>query len=360
VFKTKIIRVTGDPGSSIRNISGARWGDQARHHYSSDQAWNCDQSLIYLDLNNGGGASGVFLDGETYEPLFGPKNIPSSADIRWHATDPAVLNFVSGSKLGTWNPKTGEQKIIRNFGSAYSNMTFGPWEGSFSTDGDMVAISCEKAGAVTGFAYKVSTDEKSPDIKASSVDKAAMGSVRISPKGTYLVWQFSPDKLVVTDLQGEEITTLPNNYISHFDVITDADGEEVIVGRVNSGDVGQGESGLISKYRLRDGQRTGLSKGGWCSHTSARAQKTHRWAIADAGDEGDNYPPYNGELIMCDLDGSAVYRLCHTHVPKTVDYVAQTQASHSPDGGRVIFASAWGGSGDEPRPVGCYVVDFRT
>ena len=58
VFKTKIIRMTGDPGSSIRNISGARWGDQARHHYSSDQAWNCDQSMIYLDINKGGGAAG--------------------------------------------------------------------------------------------------------------------------------------------------------------------------------------------------------------------------------------------------------------------------------------------------------------
>jgi hypothetical protein len=58
------------------------------------------------------------------------------------------------------------------------------------------------------------------------------------------------------------------------------------------------------------------------------------------GDEDGAYPPYNGELIMCALDGSAVYRLCHTHIPKTVDYVAQTQPSHSPDGGRVIFASA--------------------
>ena len=47
---------------------------------------------------------------------------------------------------------------------------------------------------------------------------------------------------MVTDLQGEEITTLPNNYISHFDVVTDADGEEVIVGRVNSGRWDKGQS----------------------------------------------------------------------------------------------------------------------
>ena len=362
VFKTKITRITGDPGSAIRNISGARWGDQARHHYSNDQAWNCDQSMIYLDTNAGSGAAGagsLFLDGETYEPLFAAKNTPSDPDIRWHATDPDLLSFVSGSKLGTWNPKTGEQKIIRNFGGEYSDMKFGPWEGSFSEDGDMVVISCQKNRDVTGFAYKISTDDKSPDISASSVG-SGMDSVRISSKGSYMIWNFSPDKVIVTDLKGAKVTTFPNNYISHFDVITDGDGDEVIVGRVNSGSVGQGQDGLISKYRLRDGKRTGLSRGGWCSHTSARGQKTHRWSVSDALLEGANYPPYNGELIMCDLDGSAVYRLCHTHTSRTVDYVAQTQATHAPDSGRAIFASVWGGGGTVPRPVGCYVVDFRT
>ena len=64
VFGTKIIRVGGDPGTAIKNISGAKWGDINRHHYNSDQAWNCNQTLIYLS------SPGVFIDGETYEPKF--------------------------------------------------------------------------------------------------------------------------------------------------------------------------------------------------------------------------------------------------------------------------------------------------
>ena len=51
---------------------------------------------------------------------------------------------------------------------------------------------------------------------------------------------------------------------------------------------------------------------------------------------------------MSALDGSKTYRLGHTHEPDGYDYKAQTQPSHSPDGGRVIFASAWGGSGSAP------------
>ena len=69
--------------------------------------------------------------------------------------------------------------------------------------------------------------------------------------------------------------------------------------------------------------------------------------------------PYCAEVIMSALDGSKTYRLGHTHEPAGYDYKGEVQPSHSPDGGRVIFASAWGGSGSEPRPVLSYVIDFR-
>jgi hypothetical protein len=362
VFGTKVTRITGNPGTDIRNIPGAKWGDQARHHYSSDQAWNCDESLIYLDTNRGTGAAGptgVFLDGETYEPMFAPQSKPSSSDVRWHHSDPELMMFAHRSILGTWNPKTGKQEIIKDFGSTYSEMTFGPWEGCFSDDGDFVVISCKKGGKEIAFAYKISQDSKGFDIDPADFGFGTLNACRISPKGTYMVWGLRPDVVVVTDLQGAVITTLPSNYVSHWDVITDTSPDEVLVGRVNSGSVGQGRSGLISKYRLRDGRRYPLSEGGWCSHTSSRSIHAHRWAVSDAMLEGATYPPYNGELIMCALTGSAVYRLCHTHTVKPLDYVAQTQPSHAPHPGRVIFASPWDVQGSAPRPVGCYVVDFR-
>lgn len=354
-FHTKITRVTGDPGSAITGISGARWGDQARHHYNSDQAWNCDETMIYLDTNKGSGAAGVskvFLDGESYQPLFGPKNQPSSADIRWHETDPSLMLFAAGNKLGTWNPKTGTQTTIETF-SGFSDLTFGPWEGSASRDGKLVVLT--SASRREAFVYDIGLAKKYPTL---SCRYGTFSDCRISRGGSFMVWKVDPDEVVITDFDGNIVHKLPNNYVSHFDVAVDAAGEEVVCGRVNSSSAGQGASGLVSKYRLRDGQRTGLQIAkGWSSHTSCRSNTNY--CVAGPTLEGGDYV-YNGELIMCDMNGGMVYRLGHSHTTKELDYVAQVQPSHSPNGGRVIFASTWGGSGPTPRPVGCYVIDFRT
>ena len=339
VFKTKITRVSGDPGSDIGSL-GKEWPDIARHHYNSDQAWNCDQTLIYLS------PPGVFLDGETYQPLFLSNGTPSDSDIRWHATDPALMVYAAGSKYGTWNPKTGAVTIVKNFGSDYSDCKFGPWEGSPSLDGNMVVISCNRGG----FAYDIKNDKKYPDIdKFSSVD-----NVRISPLGTYMIWGCDPDHVIVTDLEGNVVADIPDRTISHFDTTVDDAGDEVIVGRNNG--TGGGTDGQLVKIRLKDGQRTEINEGGWCSHASTRSRL--KYAVSAATYERDN--PYCAEVIMSALDGSHTYRLGSTHEPEGYDYKGEVQPSHSPDGGRVIFASAWGGSGSEPRPVGCYVIDFRT
>lgn len=353
VFKTTLTRVTDDPGQPIANIPGAIWGEVAGHHYSSDQAWNCDQSLLYLDKNNGSGAYALCLDGDSYEPLFPVSGLPT--DVRWHPSDPALMHFVDGAVLGTFNPRTGARQTIMDFGPKYSAMTFGGYEGSFTEDGAAVVIMCQYAGQTTGFAYNVATGAKGKNIWASEIRTGAVcDNIRISSNGNYILWGFDPDLLVVSDLDGGIVTTLEEDQISHFDVITDGNGDECVVGRVN-GDVGYSASGRIGKYRLRDGQFTELSGGGWSYHTSCRALARRRWAVASAGDEGGAYPPYNGEIILCELDGSAVYRCGHSHVGREVDYSAETQPSHAPDGSRIVFRSAWNGSG----PVADFVIDLR-
>jgi hypothetical protein len=349
-FGTKLIRVTGDPGDAIPGISGARWGDQCRHHYNTDQAWNCDGSLLYLDLNSGG--SGLCLDGESYEPRFEVKNIPSNSDVRWHGSDPDFMIYAADRKLGGWNPRTGEVLVRKDFGSAYSGLLIGPWEGALSTDGAMVVLTGRKDGVDMAFAYNISTGIKSPDVMTSSVGNAGNDwDARISSKGNYIVWGFDPDIHVITDLNGAIIHTLPKNYASHGDVMTDGNGDEVIVARSN-GAPSNVPGGLVGKWRLRDGRFTMLSTGGYASHTSARYQRDYCVSASFA----DGGPPYLSEIYMCALDGSKVYRLVHHHSTEQ-DYVAQPQPSHSRDGGRVIFASDWGASGSR---VGCYIVDFRT
>src|SRR5262249_494152 len=48
-FGSKVTRVAGDPTTNFApsTVSGT-WGDDARHHYSKDQPWSADGSLIAL------------------------------------------------------------------------------------------------------------------------------------------------------------------------------------------------------------------------------------------------------------------------------------------------------------------------
>lgn len=360
-FKTKLTRVTGDPGTAVAGIAGMTWGNEARHHYNSDQSWNCDQSLFYIDHNRGTGASGptaVFLDGATYEPLFVHRNKPSGSDVRWHPTNPNLMHYAHQDKIGEWNPDTGTIEVIEAFGSAYTDLTFGPWKWCFDLAGDSVVLSGRKESRDVAFVYRLSTGRRERDVFAQSLSTNNFSSVGISPTGTYMVWQFSPDITIVTDLEGQIINTLVSNTVSHGDMMLDTGGDENIVGRVNSGSLGFGPSGRIGKFRLRDTKHTQLSGGGWCSHTSTRGTQNRRWCVADAFDN-PTYPPYRGEIIMCALTGSAVFRICHHQNSATPDYVSQCQATMSPDSGRVAFASSWRATGSVPRPVGCYIADFR-
>lgn len=51
VYGTRLVRISGDPGTAIPNVSGGIWGYCVRHHYSLDQAWNADESVLTLVQN---------------------------------------------------------------------------------------------------------------------------------------------------------------------------------------------------------------------------------------------------------------------------------------------------------------------
>jgi hypothetical protein len=108
VFVTKITRISGDPGTKIMTKNGeaiGAWGTVVKHHYSKDQPWNVDESLIHLTRNIGGSPSDIFLDGETYEVLFA-RSVLGSED-RWHATNPALKFYVNGNQIRYFNVYTG-------------------------------------------------------------------------------------------------------------------------------------------------------------------------------------------------------------------------------------------------------------
>jgi hypothetical protein len=341
VFKTKITRITGDPGTPIITKDGQQigiWGNVAKHHYSKDQPWNSDESLIHLVRNTEGGSpDSLFLDGQTYEVLFA-RSVPG--DNRWHPTDPDLKIYVAGNRLGYFNVRTGSDTVIRRF-TEYSRVDMGPYEGNLSLDGRTVVLYGDNSEV---FAYSLSENKKYPTKVASGIDWAS-----ISPLGNYVVIMYTDTDTQVFDLNMNFISRFTVNH-NHYDMGIDENGDEVAVGISKS----YAYDGLIIKHRLSDAAFTKLTTGGYGIHTSTRNNLLPGWSYSSFVSVRNRY---RDEVTAVKMDGSeTVRRFCHMH-NKDTDYLAEAMPVPSHDGKRVIFSSNWNGA--DARPVGAYVVDAR-
>lgn len=324
-----------DFGAKITRIADDAWGDVCRHHYSKDQAWNADQSVIWL--NKG---CDKFLDGNTYTELPNLKAPPDKGgEARWHPTDPQVMIYVSHDTLGKWNPFTGTGTVLHVF-PGFTDLSIGLSEGNLSNDGRLIGLY--SASASKGFAYDLVNDKVYPEIDFSS--EAKVNSLSISPLGKYIISNVNKDNAKIFDLQGNQVGETWSSYgcPSHYDLTVDLNGDEVAVGVCKSGYKG------IVKRRLSDGEITVIFPMG-ASHTSARNLLRPGWVYAT----GLYYPPYLNEILAIKLDGTAFERLA-TIPNDVVGYVTEMHGSPSPDGKRVIVASNWGlASG----PAQAYIVE---
>lgn len=359
IFHTQITRITGDPGTAITTANGTSigtWGAVAHHDYSKVQAWNADQSLLFIETNREGGTGGLFLDGQTYQPLFTVANRPySGGEVRWHPTNPDLMIYAVDNVLGSWDPRQNINTTIATFD--IGGLLLGPFEGNLTLDGNVVVLTQrdDVSPAHYVFAYDMSTHTKYPTIDTTNWQSGyTTGWVSISPKGTYIVLNYTnpttDGKIVILDLQGNLVLTFPySGHPSHADMTLDENNEEVIVGRA----AGSPSGGRIIRVRLRDADMSILTSGGYGQHTSTRAFRT--WG-ASTMVETTNYPPYNAEILVYNLNGSKVFRVGQTH-NVTTDNAAEAIPSFSPDGLRVLFASNWGSA--DGRPVQTYVIDLH-
>jgi hypothetical protein len=353
VFGTKITRVTGDPGTAI--LGGGTWSNQVNIAYSKVQVWNADESLMFIAGNRtaGGGTGPVLIDGSTYQPVASVRC--PGVECRWHPTDPAKMIWVNRDQIGEWFPRTGAANVIATF-NGYSNFHIGPNEGNLSLDGSIIVVSGQIAGAGPNiaFAYDMVKRVKYPDILVNKYgDRLNWAS--ISPAGDYVVLAFSGERhSVVLDLTGRLITRINNSQPTHYDMTIDGSGDEVAVGSNRPGSSFP-HNGAVIKVRLRDGELTPLTTGGFARHTSTRDTTARAFAVSSMEPQ-TRLPPYNDEIVLVRLDGSVVYRLAHTY-NNMIDFPSEVIPSISPSGTRVIFQSNW--LSPTGRPTQVYVIDLR-
>jgi len=353
-FGTTVERVTGDPGSAMGS-TGFVWGTNVHHQYAKLQAWNCDQSMIYIETNSGGSGPGgrTFIEGDHPFGVLYRHSTPASMDeARWSATDPDKMYYVTtGSELRSWVISTNTTALVHTF-TGYTGLTFGVHEGMPSHNGDMVVITATRTSDshMVCFAYRFSDDLKFPDIDLTAVLATATdGMQTISPTGRYVLTYFDDETQRVWDVNGNPIVTFSGTEMpSHAGQGIDHLGYDVTVGSAS------GSGGDVIKRRLWDGAQTTLNSLSFAYHSSS-CNKQGYWSCTDYWD--DSGSPYVDEIVISAHDGSGVYRICHMHNTR-IDYDSEPHASISPDGKRIIFVSDWEDA-DDGRPTSVYVADFR-
>ena len=355
VFGTKLIRISGDNGTPIPNMTSDDWPDISKHGYSTRQPWNADESILWLEKGSSSSGSyvgGMFFDGQTYAPISDDNDIPSSNEARWHPTDPNLMLLIRSDEIASWNYYTDEVTTLMSF-SGYSSTSTGN-TGNFSNDGKIIAVSATRNsdGNSVAFALDIENNIKYPDIEA---DNYEIGHLSISAGGNYVVlygdFGDGYDRTKVYDLNGNTVSYW-DEYArpTHYDLAIDQNGDEVAVGVSKSNP----DKGKMIKRRLTDGQVTELTVGGWPPHTSARNIFRPGWAFAWTS-SSSSYGPYMNEVIAVKLDGSRVERIAQIRTADG-DYWNQAQPCPSPSGSRVIYTSDWHNGS---KPYQSYIADFR-
>ena len=403
VFGTSVTRIVGDSGTTVSwagpPSGSGTWGLNARHHYSKDQPWNADGTLIAIQ--NNGTAGDLYLDGHTYKPRY--KVYSTKGDDRWHPTLPNVrINVRSSGTVLEWvDVTTGTQ--LRTWTLPFSADGLGSGEGNPSFDGRFVVLSTstgssscvvdmdpqpplapypyKRIGPVYAGAYYPGGDGSEFDwisVSASgkycvvAYDKPNVNHLRVFDVNSSTL-AISPRPMPVDSLEcychsGDANATQGWIYhLAHADMTLDPfdSNEDILVGQARSSTYcpltnKEGVAlGQVITVRLKDNKVIrGTTPGNESTvhHVSTRSYDRPGWAYASYYTSGKRY---SGEVVGVKLDGSGyTERYVHHHSTEST-YEVEVHAVPSPDGRRVIFASDWMkyGTGGSSTNFQGYVVD---
>ena len=393
VFGTPVIRIGGNTGSAVGNGLSGTWALDARHHYSKDQPWNADGTLLAID----NGSNLLMLDGETYVPRRNECSNYSRSDDRWHPS-PQHANErinVNGSEL-MWFDVVRCVKT-RTWQLPFTVDYFGPSEGNPSNDGRFCALT----DGVRMFVVDMDPQAPFAPYPAARIgpiaridDCGLSGGCRIdwvsvSPSGKYVVVNYDGDYLRVFDVDPNTLAltqrpmpagsarchgTAAKGFIydlGHADMALNPfdNNEDVIIGQEHCGRSGEVVNGSllggVTMVRLRDGAVTGLtlpSNEAYPHHISTRNFDRPGWAYA--GYHVETSGRHIDEIIAVKMDGSrTVQRFAHKHSTYSSCYRCESHAVPSRDGRRVLWASNWAykcvscTSSSDIKP---YIVDARS
>jgi len=362
VFGTCLVRVTdrtadlaeGDSSTGLKN------------EYSRVQSFNADETrILVLGLES----TWYLYDAHSLLPL-GQLPFSGPVDPRWSASDQHLIYYSEGTRLQSYNIRSGEQAPVHDFALDFPGQTLSAvwtrYEGSPSFDGNTWGLMAEDENWLTSafLIYDLPSDRviASLDTRGWPDDAREVDSVTISPLGDYFLVYMdkyceqgqlgtdaNPCGLMVYDRDlknGRGLLRL----VGHSDTALDPQGREALVyqdidtDHISMLDL---ESGAITALWPIDFSHTPIGL-----HISGRASSlTPGWALISTYD-GDpaSYTWMDDGVFTIELKPNGrIIRLAHTRsvVDENMehDYWAEPQASVNHDFTRILFTSNWGRSG---------------
>ena len=297
VFGAKITRISDDS-------MGLASAGYMQHHYSKDQPWNHDMTLIKLANTR------VILDAKTYQIYKKPSG---KGETRWSTVDPNIMFYTRGNQFRKWNVRSDADTLLHTFSEG--NISIGSNEGNLSIGDKSIVVNVDTLVIV----YDIVNDVVIAKKDLGPIDWATM-----SQSGDYVVSRPGSSALgvVVYDLHLNLLRKIFDKG-SHGDVGYDAAGNEVFV-----------QMCPVQMSRLDNGQVTSLGIN-MCGHLSTRNYLRLGWVSVDDGGS-------NAEIFALKLDGTkTVERFAHMRTSGAT-YDAQAKGVFSPDGSKVMWNSDWG------------------
>jgi hypothetical protein len=298
VFGTTITRISDES----MNLGSNQY---LQHHYSKDQPWNSDMTLIKLK------GTKAILDAKTYQIV--RRTSGKDGESKWSTVDPNIIFYVNGNQFRKWNVRSDADTLLHTFSEGA--LQIGPNEGNLSVGDRYVVLNVGTLAIV----YDIVND-----VVIAKKDLGPMDWATMSQSGNYIVVRPDPPTLGVL-VYDRNLTLLRKifNKGQHGDVGYDTAGNEVYA-----------QMCPMQMARLDNGQVTSLGAN-LCGHLSTRNYLRPGWASVTDGSS-------NGEIFAIKLDGSKTVERFAQGRTSGSSYDAVAKGVISPDGSKVMWNSDWG------------------
>ncbi|MBI4363976.1 MAG: hypothetical protein HY568_00970 [Candidatus Latescibacteria bacterium] len=351
-------------GGCIRRITNAAaaGGGPFVPQYSQLQAWNADQTKIFLE-------TGHILNTSDYSVF---DVAPSMSSPRWSPVDPNVMLTTDGNMFKKYDIRNRQFTTLHTF-TEYSRLDKDSGYEELPENGRYTMLEGYRVtdGGSELFIYDIVNDRKSPVLDGNPGGGCGSADwVAMSPHGDYAIvnWGGGGDGRYC----GTEAYDLNMNYVGkvatghgHGDLAVDRDGTQWYVCYTHDNYVGL-TGPLIAKYRIPSGYddwKAGDPTGAvsillldWyvSGHISCQAPNAGFCVASTGGRTENGIQPFEEEIFKVYLDGTEanphVERLAHHFSDENYvgqacsfsSYWAQPHATISRDGRKIAFGSSWG------------------